>query len=339
VALYTAAAFGALLYAGLDPVGACVLAALLGVGIAFLAARVVWHQEQRERQRAVSAAQLASAVERSRPRSRSASPRTGLARELRCGREIQSALLPREVPFVEGYHLEVEYRPCGALGGDFYDFIPLDDGRLLMTLGDVSGKGPAGAIVMAMVQTLFRESARRADGPADLLRRVNEGFAGTMSKGIFVTALAAILDPGRNQLSLAGAGHHPVLLLNPIERRSTQVGARGAALGVMTGREFTAAMVEATIDLERGDCLLLFTDGATESVADFTGDIGENRFRAAAAAAVLPGPHGALRRLGEDLYPAGGLRDDTTLLLVARTAGEARGGNSPARFVQKTEQG
>ena len=72
-----------------------------------------------------------------------------------------------------GYHVEVEYLPCGALGGDFYDFQTMPDGRLLVTLGDVSGKGPAGAIVMAMVQTLFRENLASAAGPADLLCRVN----------------------------------------------------------------------------------------------------------------------------------------------------------------------
>jgi sigma-B regulation protein RsbU (phosphoserine phosphatase) len=241
---------------------------------------------------------------------------------LRASREIQNALLPREVPFLPGYHLEVDYQPCGALSGDFYDFHAYDDGRLLVTLGDVSGKGPAGAMVMAMVQTLFRENADAAAGPADLLRRVNDGFAGTVGKGVFVTALAALLDPETHRLTLAGAGHHPALLLNPAERRATQVVARGLALGLVGGEGFAQSLLETTVEIAAGDSLLLYTDGATENVDHLAKGTGESRFLAAAAGAVLQGPHGALQRLREDLWDlAGGRRDDATLLLVARLGG------------------
>jgi sigma-B regulation protein RsbU (phosphoserine phosphatase) len=244
---------------------------------------------------------------------------------MRESREIQAALLPREVPFVDGYHLEVDYQPCGTLGGDFYDFRSYEDGRLLFTLGDVSGKGPAGAIVMAMVQTLFRENAGAAVGPADLLHRVNTGFTGALGKGVFVTAVAGLLDPERDRLTLAGAGHHPVLLLNTGERRTTQIGPRGLALGLVAGDTFANALVETTIDLSPGDALLLYTDGATDSVEHLAKGVGESRFLAAAVAAVLPGPHGALQRLRDDLWQGSGRRDDTTLMLVSRI-----GGSSPA---------
>ncbi len=335
VALYTAAAFGALLYGGLDAAEACVAAAAAGVGIAWLAGRVVARGEEQARHMRVAQAQLESARDRAETLSPSLLETGGLPptsgpgmtgslllpfedRELRASREIQSALLPREVPFVHGYHLEVEYQPCGALSGDFYDFHVYDDGRLLLTLGDVSGKGPAGAMVMAMVQTLFRENAEIASGPADLLRRVNDGFAGTLGKGVFVTALAALLDPETHRLTLGGAGHHPVLLLNPVERRTTQVAARGLALGLVGGEGFAQSLMETTIDIAQGDSLLLYTDGASESVEQAI----ESRFLAAAAGAVLPGPHGALQRLREDLWDAAaGRRDDATLLLVARLGG------------------
>jgi sigma-B regulation protein RsbU (phosphoserine phosphatase) len=173
-------------------------------------------------------------------------------------------------------------------------------------------------MVMAMVQTLFRENAEIAAGPADLLRRVNDGFAGTLGKGVFVTALAALLDPETHRLTLGGAGHHPVLLLNPAERRTTQVSARGLALGLVGGDGFAQSLVETTVDLSPGDSLLLYTDGASESVEQAA----ESRFLAAAAGAVLTGPHGALKRLREDLWDgASGIADDATLLLVARLGG------------------
>ncbi|MHC4930680.1 MAG: PP2C family protein-serine/threonine phosphatase, partial [Planctomycetota bacterium] len=181
VALYTAAIYGVLAYLGLDPSIACLGSAAGGALIALLAALVVRRDEEARRRRRVRRVLQDSRDEREH----------GFAvresREERESREIQTALLPASPPEVRDYHIEAAYQPCGALGGDFYDFMPYSDGRVLVTLGDVSGKGPSGAIVMAMVQTLFRQNAPLASGPADLLCRVNEGFAGTLGKGVFVT--------------------------------------------------------------------------------------------------------------------------------------------------------
>lgn len=314
ISLYTAAGFGSLLLAGVAPATACAFAALAGVAGAGLAAAIVYRSELRQRRARLLEAQLESA----RERSAAAEEPKGPSREERESREIQAALLPRELPSVSGYHIEADYRPCGSLGGDFYDVRRLADGRLLLTLGDVSGKGPAGAIVMAMVQTLFREHAAAASGPADLLARVNAGFQGALGKGVFVTAVAALLDTTRHRLTLAGAGHHPVLLLNPRERRSMRVGASGPALGLLAAPRFAESLAETTLDLGEGDVLLLYTDGATDCVQDLATGVGENRFLAAAAAAILPGVTGALERISRDLWQGGGRRDDTTLLLVSR---------------------
>jgi sigma-B regulation protein RsbU (phosphoserine phosphatase) len=319
VALYTAAGYGALIYAGVAPAPACVLAAAVGVVIAAIAGRVVLRGEELERRRAFAQARLESARARADAKEPASAKFEG--REVRESREIQTALLPREVPFLDGYHFEVDYQPCGALSGDFYDFRVYDDGRLLLTLGDVSGKGPAGAIVMAMVQTLFRDHAEAAAGPADLLQRVNAGFSGTLGKGVFVTALVGVLDPDRHRLTLGGAGHHPVLLLNPAQRRTTQVGPRGLALGLVDGEPFTDSLLETSIDLAPGDSLLLYTDGATDCVEELSKGVGESRFLAAAAGAILHGPHGALKRLRDDLWAGSGRRDDTTLMLVSRVGG------------------
>ena len=322
VALYTAAAFGALLYTGMSIAPACLVAALAGVLIAGLAARVAYRSAG-----PMPARKPAPAPEH-RPETKSAEAGFALprSREERASREIQASLLPAAIPHVDGYHLDYDYQPCGALGGDFFDFLDLDDGRLLITLGDVSGKGPAGAIVMAMVQTLMRREAPYAEGPADLLRRVNDGFAGTVGKGVFVTAQVGLLDPLGHRLTLAGAGHHPMLLLNPGERRSTEVSARGVALGLVKGPAFAAGLGETTIDIAAGDSLLLYTDGVTECVDHIATGVGESRFLAAAAAAVLPGPRDALQRLSHDLWQAGGRRDDTTLVLVSRLSGPRKPG-------------
>lgn len=294
-----------------------------GLLIAFVASRIATRIEYRRMRRSRGALD-ALVTETPTPAPAPPGPNlvgpeaAGESREIRASREIQTALLPAFVPAPEGYHLEVDYRPCGALGGDFYEFFERPDGKLLFMVGDVSGKGPAGAIVMAMVQTLIRQNAAAAQGPADLLTRVNDGFAGTLGKGIFATATAGLLEPDTHRLTLAGAGHHPALLLNPSRRWSGELEARGLALGLVGGDRFADSLAERVVALEPDDSLLVYTDGATECLADLTRNVGESRFLAAAAAALLPGPRGALQRLTADLWVDGGRRDDTTMLLVTR---------------------
>jgi len=298
-----------------------------GLLIAFLASRVATRIEFRRMRRSRGALEPRLAEAPAAVEAVEAVPAATLteSRETRASREIQTALLPSFVPSPAGYHLEVDYRPCGALGGDFYSFYERADGNLLFMVGDVSGKGPAGAIVMAMVQTLIRQNAERAVGPADLLNRVNDGFAGTLGKGIFATATAGLLEPDTHRLTLAGAGHHPALLLNPSRRWSGELEARGLALGLVAGERFADSLVENVVQLEPEDSLLVYTDGATECLADLTRNVGESRFLAAAAAALLPGPRGALGRLTADLWVGGGCRDDTTMLMVTRVGANTIG--------------
>jgi len=349
VALYTAAAFGVCLHLGVSAAWACLVAAAGGLGIAAIAGAVTRAQEwsgdsepvpepdavkleavkpdavKLEAVAEMNTPPVPEPVEAPAPRvlepEEEGAPRGFAAvptREERASREIQRALLPTSFPAIVGYHTDVHYEPCGTLGGDFYDCIPCGDGRVLITLGDVSGKGPAGAIVMAMVQTLFRQSLPRSTGPADLLARVNDGFAGTLGKGVFVTAQAAILDPERHRLTLAAAGHSPLMLLNAGLRRASEVRAQGLALGIVKGSAFGDALVETSVDLAPGDSLLFYTDGAVESDSDVARGGGENRLLAAASAAIVEGPDGALQRLRSDLWSTGGRRDDTTLLMVTR---------------------
>lgn len=324
-AFYATATFGLLAFLGVATLVACLAGAAMGLLVALVAARLAPARPS-EPSELVAPETVSSERGGFAVTDRARGGGSSESRDERTSREIQTALLPRELPHVSGYHFDVHYEPCGALGGDFYDCVPCDDGRLLFTLGDVSGKGASGAIVMAMVQTLFRQQVRHASGPADLLALVNEGFAGTLGKGVFVTAQAAILDPARNRLTLAAAGHPPLLVINPELRRASEVNARGLALGIVGGDAFRNALVETSIDLSPGDSLLFYTDGAVESDAELARGVGESRLLAAAAAAVLSGPEDALSRLRADLWDdslpgGGGRRDDTTLLLISRRSG------------------
>ncbi|MFQ5844929.1 MAG: PP2C family protein-serine/threonine phosphatase [Planctomycetota bacterium] len=336
VALVAAGALWLLVrYGPLDDLQAAGTVAGGVVVLAWIAGRVVQGREWRRRRIKISLQRMAqkrrileAQIEVLEASLRVASPEVQEpdsgqrqeSRDDRWSREIQAALLPARAPPLTGYHLEVLYRPCGTLGGDFYDFCEYPDGRVLVTLGDVSGKGASGAIVMAMVQTLFRQHTWQAAGPADLLARVNEGFLGALGKGIFVTALAGVIDPAGHTLTLAGAGHHPVMLFNAPRRRSSLIQPHGAALGLVPGASFCDSLTETRIDLAPDDALLFYTDGASEGVDSLVSGTGENRLRAAAAAAVLEGARGALGRIRREVWRDVPARDDSTLLLVARLA-------------------
>ena len=253
----------------------------------------------------------------------------------RCSRSFRGSAVTTSTP---------RTNPAVRSAATFYDFHHYPDGRLLITVGDVSGKGPAGAIVMAMVQTLFRNHAPHVATPAELMVRVNDGFAGVLGKGVFVTAAAGILDPQKHTFTLATAGHPPLLLLNAQERRASDVQARGTALGILRGAGFANSLVETSIELAPADSLLFFTDGATEGEDELSRGTGDHRFRAAAAAAILPGNAGALTRLQSDLSDgATKRRDDLTLLLVSRHGAPeknipgSRTRSSASRSIQETE--
>ena len=141
-----------------------------------------------------------------------------LERELEVARRIQRSLLPLELPPCRGYDFGALMEPMSAVGGDFYDFMVFDDGRIGIAAGDVSDHGVPAALFMTMTVTLLRAAARRqaergeAAAPQDILRSVNRGLLEFNTQGMFVTVLYGILDPRRGDFHYARAGHEPPLL-------------------------------------------------------------------------------------------------------------------------------
>jgi serine phosphatase RsbU (regulator of sigma subunit)/ketosteroid isomerase-like protein len=242
--------------------------------------------------------------------------RERVEQELRVARHIQQASLPKEVPELKGWQIAPYYQPAREVGGDFYDFHLLPEGRLGLVVGDATGKGVPAALVMSTTCGMLRLAAQGSSSPGQMLRGVNEALFPYIPANMFVTCFYAILDPANGHLVYANAGHDlPYLHRNG---DAEELRARGMPLGLMPEMSYE----EKEIMVHSGEAALLYSDGLVEA-HDPQGDMfGVPRLRA------LIAEHGKKRSLGdfllEELYSFAGERweqeDDITLLTLRRTA-------------------
>lgn len=197
-------------------------------------------------------------------RNQLASALATLDRELQTVGDIQRALLPATLPPIPGFELAAHYQTSARAGGDYYDFFPLPDGRWGIFIADVSGHGTPAAVMMAITHALAHAEPGTHAPPGALLRHLNDRLTRSYTKGsgTFVTAFYAVLDPRTRTLEYATAGHNPPRLLRGGEVRGL-AGGSGLPLGIVEPQEYGRAGVR----LERGDLVLLYTDGITEAMA------------------------------------------------------------------------
>ncbi len=175
--------------------------------------------------------------------------------------QVQRSLLPNRTPHIPGLEIATSYLTSNAAGGDFYDFIPLESDRWGFVIADVSGHGAGAATVVAMLQTALRGQMSGDMQPHETLMRINRQLHPNLIDGHFITAFMGVLDPASKQLVYANAGHHP-----PKRRRQNGdlIGLDEVAslpLGVLDDVSYESASVR----LDNGDTLVLFTDGITEA--------------------------------------------------------------------------
>jgi predicted ester cyclase len=185
--------------------------------------------------------------------------RERVEQELRVARSIQQASLPEEVPTLAGWQITPYYRPAREVGGDFYDFHLLSDGRLGVVVGDATGKGVPAALVMSTTCGMLRLAAQSYSSPGQILQGVNEVLCPYIPANMFVTCFYAILDPESGLLRYANAGHDLPYLHH--DGKAKELRARGMPLGLMPGMSYE----EKEDSLEVGDGALLYTDGLVEA--------------------------------------------------------------------------
>ena len=243
--------------------------------------------------------------------------RERIEQDLRVAKDIQQASLPKEVPTLEGWHIAPYYRSAREVGGDFYDFHLLSEGRLGLAVGDATGKGVPAALVMSTTCGMLQAVSQALDSPSpgEILSRVNETLFTRIPPNMFVTCFYAILDPKSGSLAYANAGHD----LPYLRRRAgecEELRARGMPLGLMTGMSYE----EKEIVLEEGAVAFFYTDGLVEAHAPDNEMFGFPRLRALIAEhdeeATLEAS------LMEELYSFVGegweQEDDITLLTLER---------------------
>jgi serine phosphatase RsbU (regulator of sigma subunit)/predicted ester cyclase len=242
--------------------------------------------------------------------------RERIEQELKVARSIQQASLPEEVPTLEGWQISPYYQPAREVGGDFYDFHLLSEGRLGLVVGDATGKGVPAALVMSSTRSMLRALARASNSPGEVLEQVNDLLVSDVPPNMFVTCFYAILDPKSATLSYANAGHDLPYLRHGDE--AEELRARGMPLGLMSGMSYE----EGEASLRQEDDVLFYSDGLVEA-HDPKGEMfGFPRLRA------LIAEHAQERSLGdflmEELYSFVGegweQEDDITLLTLKRSA-------------------
>jgi sigma-B regulation protein RsbU (phosphoserine phosphatase) len=241
------------------------------------------------------------------------SERQKMSREAQEARAIQQALLPKSSPFIPGFEVSGLSVPVGAVGGDWYDFIDLRDGRWGLVLADVSGKGMAAALLMSATRAMTRSLAENSCSPAEVLTKLNQLLVDDFPSGRFVTMVYAVLDPNQRTITFANAGHLPPVVLGPSRTEFLQ-SEMGLPLGIRRG-----AYSETTLQLRDCERLVLYSDGITEAT-----NADDEEYGSARLAEHLVSSDASKESLLQSVrtFAEGGeLQDDATIILVRSNSG------------------
>jgi serine phosphatase RsbU (regulator of sigma subunit) len=242
-----------------------------------------------------------------------------LERELQLAMEIQQRFQPTAPPVVPGYEFQGISFPCYEIGGDYYDFIKRDDGRLVIALGDVSGKGTAAALLMSSLHASIHAQTGSHDSLVETISAVNRYLAENIPSNRFVTLFYAELDPESGALSFLNAGHNPPLIVHAAGTVE-QLASGGLPLGIKANADYR----EGRTTLQAGDVLVIYSDGVTEAASPNGEEFGPTRLYEvvsrnveSSAAGIRDRIESALTKFSQGIPAA----DDITLVIVKRQAG------------------
>jgi phosphoserine phosphatase RsbU/P len=233
-------------------------------------------------------------------------------RDFERAREIQEALMPRQLPQIRQCDLAAGCQPAQSVGGDYYDAIRLGDSLVVITIADVSGKGMGAALLMSNLQAIVRGFASSGLTPDELCAKANQLIAGNVASGKYITFFYSVVDTAQMRIDYCCAGHNPPMLqhrggsLETLEKG-------GPVLGIFPDARYESG----SASLAAGDCLVLFTDGITEAANAEDEEFGEDRLMAL----LSKGPANAeecRRRIMETVteFSRGNFHDDATLLVM-----------------------
>ncbi|GAB4166921.1 MAG: hypothetical protein Fur0032_04580 [Terrimicrobiaceae bacterium] len=251
-----------------------------------------------------------------------ASEKKRLDHDLEIARDIQSILLPASAPAFPGFDISGVNVPARHVSGDYFDYLRVDENRLGVVIADVSGKGVPASIIMAICRSVLRTEARGNVSAAEVLRRVNAELYPDIKEDMFISMAYLILDSSTGRVTMARAGHDAPLLYHAADASVEKLSPKGMALGIDSGEVFNRVIADFEFGLEPGDCLLLYTDGATEALDADGMEFGLDRLVNALCAAAPYKSRDVVSRLTEDLrtfvgdYPK---HDDVTVIAIRKS--------------------
>ncbi len=245
-----------------------------------------------------------------------------LDHDLKIARDIQRVLLPSAAPAIQGFEISGTNIAASQVSGDYFDYIKVDDERLGVAIADVSGKGVPASLIMAICRSVLRSTAPQQISPSDVLQKVNRQLYPDIKEDMFISMAYVILDHARNAITLARAGHDAPLLYKSSTKTVTPVKPPGMAVGIDSGDVFDRITRDFCVELERDDCLILYTDGITEALDAQGDEFGMERMMQSVQASADQGAPAIVNRLTNDVRDFIGLQpqhDDITLIAIRKT--------------------
>ena len=245
-----------------------------------------------------------------------------LDHDLEIARDIQRILLPSEAPAIDGFQISGINVPARQVSGDYFDYIQVDQGRLGVAIADVSGKGVPASLIMAICRSVLRAEAARNPSPADVLRKVNRQLYPDIKEDMFISMAYLILGHQQDGVTLARAEHDAPLWYKRQSQTVMPVKSPGMVVGIDSGSVFDRLTVDFAVPLERNDCLVLYTDGVTETLNSEGDEFGVDRMMQSVRASANDSAQAIVKRIIEDVREFTGSvpqNDDMTLIAIRKT--------------------
>jgi sigma-B regulation protein RsbU (phosphoserine phosphatase) len=245
-----------------------------------------------------------------------------LDHDLEIARDIQRILLPSEAPDINGFQISGINVPARQVSGDYFDYIHVDQERLGVAIADVSGKGVPASLIMAICRSVLRAEAARNPSPADVLRKVNRQLYPDIKEDMFISMAYLVLDHQHDGVTLARAGHDAPLLYRRQSQTITPIKSPGMVVGIDSGSVFDRITVDFSVPLERNDCLVLYTDGVTETLNSEGDEYGVERMMQSVRASANDGASAIVKTIIEDVREFTGSvpqNDDITVIAIRKT--------------------
>lgn len=245
-----------------------------------------------------------------------------LEQELRNASEIQRILLPRTSPGLDNYHLAATFSAAQLVSGDYYDYVPVDDHHCGVVIGDVCGKGIPASLIMAMCRSVLRSNVAGEFSPAAVLHALNRLIFPDIREDMFISLLYLIIKDDSGEAVMARAGHDPPLLCHHDQGGEIEtLSPAGMAAGIDMGDVFDRIVQDYHFTIKKGDVLLLYTDGATETLNADGEEFGIQRLSDVLKESYTEGADAVIAKILatlEEFRAAGRQNDDITLIAVEK---------------------